>query len=390
MVPNAAKVRDHHRPHVVATPEILGEMASSNSASTKWPKAEEIDPASVVVLEGKLKEDDASLHNVWYLRITVENRTDGVDGDILRHIPKGVVKDLLQQMGKDDTLCESSLVLKYQPTNNNDKVLVPSTKVNNWDLSPTPPKSIAVKPVGVGAKRAQAPVPDKENQSSAPKKSAAPAPAPEPAPVATPPTKADGKKAVPPPAPKKASVAASSATKVQAKAAKPPAPKTGGNPFDKAKQVKPGKVDTSAPAQAPAPAPVPLTTRESEMVGEPEPATAEPQDAYTIIQKKADEMIDKVPDGGRCDPETNAMMAAADALRPAPQQDREVEMTVKVLHQIRGGRDDTPRHGEVTNRTLEWVCKSRESGTAVVQKVLVPEWAKSYQLTLELSSEPQA
>jgi hypothetical protein len=113
------------------------------------------------------------------------------------------------------------------------------------------------------------------------------------------------------------------------------------------------------------------------MVGEPEPVYGPLglAEHLAIIQKKADETIDKVPGGG---------------LRPAPPQDREAETSVQMLLQLRGGRDETPHPGEDMNRTLEWVCKSREPGTATVQKILIPDWAKSYKLSLELSSEPRA
>ena len=347
-VPNKAKVRDHNRPHVVASAEVLGEMASSNTTAAKWPNAKDIDPASIVILTGKLKEDDPVAHNVWYLRIVIEGHVNGVDRDILRHIPKGIVKEVLQIMAKDGQLSGSSLVLKYQPTNNNEKVLVPSQKVNNWDLNSNPPKSMAIKPLGAGSKRPAAPT-DKENASAPPKK-----PASSSAAVTTPPTKGDGKKATPP-APKKAPAGGSSSKAVPKATVPAPAmaPKASSNPFDKSKQVK---------------AVPPLAPRESGVVGE----AVEEEPTATIV-----------------DPETNAFMSAADALAPCTPQDREIESTVKHLLQVRGGRDETPRANESMNRTFEWVCKSRETGACSVQKVVVPEWVKSYTLTLKMSSDAQ-
>ena len=152
-VPHAAVKRDHQRPHEVDSCEQLGEMAAANSPASKWPIPTTIDPACIVVLEGKIKEGDAAAQYVWYLRVAVKGRrSESDDMNILRHIPKGVVRDILQYMSKEPVLQGSSLITDYQPTNNNDKMLVPSAKVNNWTLVPSGqvPKTLGIKPKPAG------------------------------------------------------------------------------------------------------------------------------------------------------------------------------------------------------------------------------------------------
>jgi hypothetical protein len=149
-VPNRNKVRDHERPHVVATPEKLGEMKASTTTASRWPMANQIDPAAIVVLSGRIKEEDPNEHFVWYMRVVVEGREDDSDDkNALLHIPRGTCKDLLTLMAKDDQLCESSLINTYMPTNYNEQRILP--KLNGWDPLKTAPKTIAVKPKAAGA-----------------------------------------------------------------------------------------------------------------------------------------------------------------------------------------------------------------------------------------------
>ena len=60
-----------------------------------------------------------------------------------------------------------------------------------------------------------------------------------------------------------------------------------------------------------------------------------------------------------------------------------------MLQQFRGGHNEAPRAGETSNRTHEWVCKERSTGACLMQKVCIPEWVKSYTLTLKMSSDAQ-
>ena len=393
-VPNASKVRDHERPHVVETPEILGEMSTSMGGGGKWPPGKDIDPASVVVVQGKLRDDDPTLHNVWYLRITVKGRDDGDDINILRHIPRKIVGEILSIMAKDRGLCESSLVLSYQPTNNNEKVLVPSSKVNGWDQLSHPPRTIMVKPPGVGVKRGTSTL-EKENGESK-KKSSGPSAetvalkeearaakeeakvAKEAAKVA----KAEAKAAA------KEEAAAKAAAREEAKAAKEMAKATapvkkaaakegsnavpsqlGNNPWNVAKQSKANKSTEPVPEPAPEPAPVSLTRRESYTIGEAD--ETEPQGSHAVVKKRT----------------TNTVVQAPGSA-PVPPKDRTVTTSIEMLQQFRGGSNETPRNCETMNRVFSWACKSRTVGAATMQKLVIPEWAASWKLTLEVSSDP--
>lgn len=250
--PEHAVVRDHKRPHVVSTPEKLGEMKASDTNAKKWPLANSIDPATIVVLQGRIKEDDETLHFVWYMRVVVEGREqDSDDIRALLHIPRGTVKDMLTVMAKDEQLCESSLITQYMPTNYNDQRILP--KLNGWEPLSKPPKTLAIKPKDAGkggktksddsARDPPASAPPEEKKKAAKVAQAPPAPkVPHPKTAAAkatakskaPTSKAEGKK------PAQPSVTAS------LKAAKP------ANPFEKAKPPAP-----KAPAAAPSPPTVP-------------------------------------------------------------------------------------------------------------------------------------
>jgi len=245
-VPEPNKVRDHKRYHYVTSPEKLGEMKASSTTASRWPMANQIDPASIVVLQGRIKEDDPNMHFVWYMRVVVEEREDDSDDkNALLHIPRGVCKDLLTLMAKDEQLCESSLITTYMPTNYNEQRILP--KLNGWDPISKTPNTIAVKPKAVGA-GGKTKADERETTGDTAEKEVAPAPPAAPVKKAkAPPVKA-------PPAKPKAPPAAS---------AKPPAKKptaTGlpagklsvqanvsgskpgskpGNPFEKAKAAAP-------------------------------------------------------------------------------------------------------------------------------------------------------
>ena len=354
-VPNRAVVRKHgpERALVVDTCEKLGEMSvsaqNSGGGAARWPLAESIDPASIVVLKGRIKEDDKSMHFVWYCRIVVKNRSDGDDVNILRHIPKQVCRELIAYMTKaENGLARSRLITEYAPTNNNEKVLVPYPKVNNWQLvlAPQLPKTIGIKPAGVGSKRvvadtpAAAPpaaaAPSKKSKTAG--KAAVPAPAPAPAaskPVAPP-------KAAVPLKPKSAAEA-----KARGASTKPP------NPFVAAKKGG-GKAAASAAADPV----VPVVSYDPTRVDEEVQAMQSVESTYDEPPARApqDEMLDQP----------------------------------KMLKQFRGGPEEKSREGEARAQTLTW-SKADSSGNGnVMQKLMIPEWAGSWKLSLQLSSETDA
>ena len=142
--------RNHDRPHVVATAQKLGEMKDSKTSSARWPMASQIDPAAIVVLAGRIKEDDEAMHNVWYIRVVVQgHEEEGDDVNALLHIPRGTCKDLLTLMAKDQELCESTLITKWMPTAYNDQRILP--KLNGWSTLNKAPKTLAIKPKAAGA-----------------------------------------------------------------------------------------------------------------------------------------------------------------------------------------------------------------------------------------------
>jgi len=103
----------------------------------------------------------------------------GDDKNILRHIPNPVVKDFVSYMTKDENdegLAQSRLVVKYQPQDNNRRVLVPLPKVNNWEPVKKQPRSLAIKPPGQGGKtKADTPArTESEKESHAAEASAVP------------------------------------------------------------------------------------------------------------------------------------------------------------------------------------------------------------------------
>ena len=266
-VPEPNKVRDHKRYHYVPSPEKLGEMKASSTTASRWPMANQIDPASIVVLQGRIKEDDPNVHFVWYMRVVVEEREDDSDDkNALLHIPRGVCKDLLTLMAKDEQLCESSLITTYMPTNYNEQRILP--KLNGWDPISKAPNTIAVKPKAAGA-GGKTKADERDTTDNTVDNEVAPASAPAPAPAKkakAPPAKALPSKA--PPAKPKAPPAAS---------AKPPAKKptaTGlpagkssvqanvsgskpgskpGNPFEKAKATAPKEKATAPKEKATTP-----------------------------------------------------------------------------------------------------------------------------------------
>tara|TARA_Y100000389_G_scaffold196668_1_gene229999 strand:- start:10837 stop:12117 length:1281 start_codon:yes stop_codon:yes gene_type:complete len=277
-VPEKCVKRDHQRYHVVPTVERLSEMKSSHTTPAKWPAAEQIDPAAIVVLEGRIKEEDESQHFVWYLRAVVEGREDESDDkNSLLHMPRGTTKEMLQIMAKDEDLCESHLISDWMPTNYNEQRILP--KLNGWPLLSKAPKTLAIKKQASKVSGKKKPLEEGEapDKSKQPNVAEAAAPAVGTATTATdaaPPVKKQkAVEATPPKALAKtakrkrdeAPAAPSKKAAAAPKAAAKPAPK---GPFEKAKSSKEAATTAStapksaAPAAAPerveiAPAPAP-------------------------------------------------------------------------------------------------------------------------------------
>lgn len=262
-VPEANKVRDHNRPHIVPTCERLGEMKAANTTAAKWPTATAIDPAAIVVLQGRIKEDDEALHYVWYMRVIVDGRGDDSDDkNALLHIPRGTTKDLLTIMAKDEQLCESSLITLYMPTNYNEQRILP--KLNSWDMLPKAPSTIAVKPKDAG-KGGKTKADERETAG------VAEPPAKKAAVKATPPAKPPAKPKVAPPAPKPAASKADGKKPAQTSVTSSMPAKKPANPFEKAKlpaakdkvSNQPAAVvgDDATPIEEAAPAPTPAVSK---------------------------------------------------------------------------------------------------------------------------------
>jgi hypothetical protein len=212
------------------------------------------------VLEGRTKEDDENTHFVWYMRVVVEGREDeGDDKNALLPIPRGTTKDLLTLMAKDDQLCESSLITTYMPTNYNEQRILP--KLNNWEMLPKAPKTLAIKPKppGAGGKTKQderEPVIEVTEDAKKKARSVLAPTKPAVTPAKPPAAKSTSAKAKPP---------ATSSSKAEGKKpATQPSVSAGlqskkpGNPFEKAKPPPPA---AAAPKEkAPEPAPEPDST----------------------------------------------------------------------------------------------------------------------------------
>jgi len=71
---------------------------------------------------------------------------------------------------------------------------------------------------------------------------------------------------------------------------------------------------------------------------------------------------------------------------PPPPQDRLVPAS-EMQMQFRGGPSETNRVGEARTSTLTWAGHKEEEGTCTMQKIMVPDWARSWKLTLQMSNK---
>jgi len=147
IVPKSAIHRDHGVPMVVKDGAKIGEMVSTLNSAGKWPKASEVDLACIVVLSSRDTDEDGEEENSfnWYTRIVTEDNPKTDDDKILRHIPRPLVRNILNFMQADTVMCNSSLVKSFQPKNDNFKPLQPKSMAG-WKHCKTLPSSSSIVP----------------------------------------------------------------------------------------------------------------------------------------------------------------------------------------------------------------------------------------------------
>jgi len=254
-------VRCYNRIVKVPNGKALGMMVAGPEG---WPSGEElfkkVTADKIVVVSGKMKEDDTDLKNVWYLLVEVEGQSNKQDHLIARHIPKKVYMEIAEHIKGDPNMATSSL-LTMLAHDNNTKAINP--QINGFlkvigDAAPksgmiTPEKKVS-KEKG-GSSTDKQPAGKKQKTGSEGKKPAAPAPAPA-SEEST--TAAEGKE-------KK--VSASSFFKPKpssekAATATNPASPGGGMPINEGKEEKKKEAEkTEKTEKAPTPAPAPASNK---------------------------------------------------------------------------------------------------------------------------------
>ena len=119
----AGWVRLYNRSVKVANGKLLGEL-NAGTASAWEQLVDSVTADKIVVLKGKMKEDDPVLHNVWCLIVEVEGVSGKSDHQIVRHIPRAAFKAIWEQISSDPAMKESSL-LKMPPYQDNVKAYNP-------------------------------------------------------------------------------------------------------------------------------------------------------------------------------------------------------------------------------------------------------------------------
>jgi hypothetical protein len=245
-------VRCYNRIVKVPNGKALGMMVAGPEG---WPSGEElfkkVTADKIVVVSGKMKEDDTDLKNVWYLLVEVEGQSNKQDHLIARHIPKKVYMEIAEHIKSDPNMATSSL-LTMLAHDNNTKAINPQINGFLKVIGDAAPKSGMITPEKKVSKEKGSSSTDKQpaskKQKTGPdaKKPAAPAPAPaaeESAPAA------EGKE-------KKVSASSFFKPKPSAEkaaAATNPASPGGGMPTNEGKEDK--KKDAEKAEKAPAPAP---------------------------------------------------------------------------------------------------------------------------------------
>jgi hypothetical protein len=132
----AGRVRDYNYPMQVENGEALTALKNSSG----WPQVEMIPPKAIVVIKGRHTSDEKLSSNekdgpfTWYVRFCVKSNPDGDDSNILRPVPKTIVKSFLSHIEKNDGLSRSSLVRIYHPENGNAKLF--PVAPNGWVKAP--------------------------------------------------------------------------------------------------------------------------------------------------------------------------------------------------------------------------------------------------------------
>jgi len=144
--------RNYNRTYKVKSGETLGLLAKGDTEA--WAPLQKVTVDKVVVLKGKMKQDDDEMHYTWYLLIEVEGSSPDSKSDhlILRHIPKTVYKKIWNSLLSNDEMRDSSL-LKQQAYQENAKGLNPILNGLQKCAPAEVPKSAAIDPPTKSAKK---------------------------------------------------------------------------------------------------------------------------------------------------------------------------------------------------------------------------------------------
>ena len=376
--------RDHGRCLLVETPAKLGAMIATTATAADWPAPQDIDPGAIIVLKGKFREDDARESYGWYVRIVVEGEETSDDGNIARHIPYSVVKEVVSYMIKDvgeGGFANSSLVKEYQPQDSNRRVLVPLPKVNNWEAVAKQPRSLAIKPPGQGGK----------TKADSAERAAGGAEGREDAPSASTPAPPTKKQATGAATPKKPTLSKTPAAKAPAKAAASAAAKKPATPISKPGAAPAAAATKQTTLQPVRKAPAATPTRPAAKARAPAPAPApEPEpDPDPPPEEDDDDDDDDVDED-----------EGADASAPAPEpvwrrpKDNGVPMDLTVdvpqlKKYVRQLDCSEPCEDETLHvrRVYEGVNKPAPNGI-FMQKIVLPSTCTDYKVTVEYTVPP--
>ena len=131
-------VRDRGGAFEVDSPEHLRELLSK---AKNWPKPAELHPLSIYVVKGRFAEGESCTGDegvpspyCWYMRFAIRGKPDSAENRILHHMPRAVVKETLKHYARTPSLRTSSLIMKYQPRDENAKPL--PVALNGFEKAP--------------------------------------------------------------------------------------------------------------------------------------------------------------------------------------------------------------------------------------------------------------
>ena len=139
-------VRSYGRIVKVPSGKALGMMVAGPEG---WPSGEElfkkVTADKIVVVSGKMKEDDTDFKNVWYCLVEVDGQANRQDHLIARHIPKKVYMEIIDHIKSDPNMATSSL-LTMLAHENNAKAINPQINGFTKMIGEAAPKSGMVAP----------------------------------------------------------------------------------------------------------------------------------------------------------------------------------------------------------------------------------------------------